>query len=102
MAYQVTWSPEAVEDIEEIASHIEKDSSHYAAAVVNRLIDASRRLDELPLRGRRVPELGSPYRERFIYSYRMIYRVEGSEVLIVAVIHGKRLLEPIEDRFDTP
>jgi hypothetical protein len=29
----------------------------------------------------------------------MIYRVQGQRVLIVAVIHGKRLLAPAE-RFD--
>jgi plasmid stabilization system protein ParE len=55
MDYAIRWSPEAVEDIEEIAAYI-----------------------------------------RFVYSYRLIYRVEEASVLIVAVIHGKRLLENIE------
>ena len=100
MACNVAWSPEAVEDIDEIAAYIAKDSPHYAKAVVNRLMAASRRLDDQPLRGRVVPELGSRYRERFIHSYRMIYRVDGDEVLIVAVIHGKRLLENIDERFE--
>ncbi len=100
MAYQVAWSPEAAEDTEEIATYIEKDSPHYAQSVVERLIAVSRRLDRLPLRGRAVPELDDPdYRECFVYSYRLIYRIEGDEVLIVAVIHGKRLLESIADRF---
>lgn len=96
MAFQISWSPEAVEDIEEIAAYIEKDSPHYAQAVVERLLAASHDLDEFPLRGRVVPELNdSRYRECFIYSYRMIYRVEENEVLIVAVIHGRRLLENV-------
>ena len=38
----------------------------------------------------------STYRECFVYSYRLIYRVENDHVLIVAVIHGKRLLESVE------
>jgi plasmid stabilization system protein ParE len=47
-----------------------------------------------------VPEFDDPaLRERFVYSYRVIYRVEPHRLLIVAVIHGKRLIEPISDRF---
>ena len=36
---------------------------------------------------------------RISYSYRLIYRIEPKKILIVAVIHGKRLLESIADRF---
>jgi toxin ParE1/3/4 len=49
--------------------------------------------------GRMVPELGSVhFRERFVHKYRLIYRVETENILIVAVIHGSRLLEPIIGR----
>jgi toxin ParE1/3/4 len=96
MDYQIRWSPEAVEDIEEIAAYIRKDSPVYAQKVVEELIAASRRLMQFPLRGRNVPELPSTHRECFLYSYRMIYRVQDKHVLIVAVIHGKRQLESIE------
>ena len=99
MACQVSWSPEAVEDIEEIASYIEKDSPSYAQAVSEQIITASRQLDQFPLRGRTVPELDDEeYRELFIYSYRLIYRVKEHQVLIIAVIHGRRLLENMEGR----
>ncbi len=101
MAFEVAWSPEAVEDVEEIAAYIAKDSAFYAQAVVDRIIGATRALDEQPLRGRVVPELSdSRYRERFVYSYRVIYRVTGSDVLVVAVVHGKRLLESVGERFE--
>ncbi|MGS2722290.1 type II toxin-antitoxin system RelE/ParE family toxin [Porticoccus sp. GXU_MW_L64] len=100
MDHEVTWSPEALEDIEDIAGYIAKDSPQYAESVVARLITASRNLSHLPLRGRVVPELGDEhYRECFIYSYRMIYWVEEQEVKIAAVIHGARSLELV-DRFD--
>ena len=52
MAYQVSWSPEAVEDIEKIASYIEKDSPSYAQAVSEQIITASRQLNQSPLIGR--------------------------------------------------
>lgn len=56
---------------------------------------------EFPLIGRIVPEIGDErIRERFIYSYRMVYRVDSVKVLIVAVIHGKRLLENIAERLE--
>ncbi len=38
-------------------------------------------------------------RERFIYSYRLVYRIEPGRILVVAVIHGKRLLENVSERF---
>ena len=47
-----------------------------------------------------MPEFDDPaLRERFFYSYRVIYKVEVHRVLIVAMIHGRRLIEPISDRF---
>lgn len=100
MDYQVNWSPEAVEDVEEIAQYIEKDSPHYAQAVTDDIVAASRSLKQLAIRGRQVPEIEDDiYRELFIYSYRLIYRIKEQQVLIIAVIHGKRQLENIEDRF---
>jgi plasmid stabilization system protein ParE len=49
--------------------------------------------------GRIVPEIQNPdYRERFIHKYRIIYRVESERILIAAVIHGSRQLEPLVER----
>ena len=60
----------------------------------------SGRGSHFPDLGRVVPEFDDPaLRERFFYSYRVIYKVEPHRVLIVAVIHGRRLIEPISDRF---
>jgi plasmid stabilization system protein ParE len=48
-----------------------------------------------------VPEVGDPaIRERFAYSYRIIYRLEPERVLVAAVIHGSRLLQPIVQRIE--
>ena len=68
MDHQVRWSPEAVEDIEEIAAYISKDSPLYVQQTVEELIAASRRLSQFPVRGRQVPELASTHRECFVYS----------------------------------
>jgi len=98
---EVNWSPEATEDLESIAEYIARDSEFYARAVVTEILSVSRNIGEFPLIGRIVPEIGDErIRERFIYSYRLVYRVEPEPILIVAVIHGKRLLENISERFD--
>ena len=101
MDLEVRWSPEATEDLEAIAEYIARDSQHYARAVVTAMLSASRNASEFPLIGRIVPEIGGEkIRERFVYSYRLIYRLEPKRILIVAVIHGKRLLENISERFE--
>ena len=90
---KLAWSPEAVEDLESIAAYIQKDSEFYARAVVSRILDAAKVIADFPHAGRMVPELNDEtIRERFVYSYRLVYKVEEQRVLIVAVIHGKRLL----------
>ena len=47
MDYRVSWSPEAVDDVEAIAEYIERDSPIYARAVVQKLLDAARDLNTL-------------------------------------------------------
>ena len=100
MDYKVVWSPEAVEDLQSIAEYIERDSEFYSRAVVIKILDVSRSIINLPLRGRVVPEAGDDkIRELFVYSYRVIYQIQKSQILIVAVIHGKQLFESISERF---
>jgi len=72
---------------------ISADSPSYANAVVRRIITLARTLAQFPRAGRKVPEFDDEnIRELIAYSYRIIYIVEQTEVLIAAVIHGKRVL----------
>ena len=101
MDKRLIWSPEAVEDLESIAEFIGRDSAFYASSVVTKVLAISRNLTDAPLIGRIVPELDDgQIRERFVYSYRLIYRVRDDEILVVAIIHGKRLIEGVADRFE--
>ncbi|MBM4053547.1 MAG: type II toxin-antitoxin system RelE/ParE family toxin [Planctomycetes bacterium] len=101
MDLEVKWSPDAVEDLESIAEYIARDSEYYASAVVTEILEVSRNICKLPFIGRVVPEIANEQiRERFIYSYRMIYQIEPTRILIVAIIHGKRLLDSISERFE--
>ena len=73
MARGLVWSPEAIEDIESIASYIERDSVWYAKAVGSRIVETAETIPQFPEMGRIVPEIGdAAIRERFVYSYRII------------------------------
>lgn len=99
MDLELKWSPEATEDLEAIAEYIARDSEFYARAVVSEILKTTRSIPEFPLIGRVVPEFGNEIiRERFVYSYRLVYRIQPKRVLVVAVIHGKRLIETLHDR----
>jgi len=94
MAQTLIWSNEALDDINSIAEYIYRDSPYHAQRVVERIFEMGLSLPEQPQLGRVVPEMGNPgVRERFIYSYRLIYEIKAHEIHILAVIHGKRLLE---------
>jgi len=94
MAFTLEWSEEALEDIESIANYIEKDSPTYAKSVVSKFFEKAELLQEFSELGRKVPEMNNPQiREIFVYSYRLIYKIEHTRILFIAVVHGKRLLE---------
>ena len=99
MDYKVVWSPAALDDVDSIAAYIARDSELYAGAVVEKILETARRLSQFPMAGRIVPELHEDcVRERFIYSYRLIYQIQKDTVTVAAVIHGKRLFEPFIDK----
>jgi toxin ParE1/3/4 len=69
MAYQVDWSPSALDDVASIAAYIAEDSEFYAAAVVQKIFLKARQLSSSPRRGRIVPEYGNEdVREIFAYN----------------------------------
>jgi addiction module RelE/StbE family toxin len=92
MGYEVIWSPEAIEDVDSIGEFLARTSPNYASTVVSKLLEAARKLRSFPFAGRVVPEVGNEMiREKFILDYRLIYRIQDDEVLVIAIIHGKRI-----------
>ena len=59
MARVLAWSPEAIEDIESIASYIERDSHWYAKVVASRIVETAETIPQFPEVGRIVPEIGN-------------------------------------------
>lgn len=100
MARGLIWSPEAIEDLNSIRDYIARDSLFYARSVVRRVLGTAKRIPETVEIGRIVPEIGDEkIRERFVYSYRLVYKVDERHIIVIAVIHGKRLLENVSERF---
>jgi toxin ParE1/3/4 len=94
MAHRVVWSAPAISDVEAIATYIASDSPAYARTVVRKILTAIRSLSKFPLSGRKVPELDDgKFREVFAYSFRIIYYVDEQLITILAVIHGRRMLD---------
>jgi addiction module RelE/StbE family toxin len=94
MAYRVVWSRRASHDLEAIADYIAADSPTYAGIVVKKVVHQTRALALFPRSGRKVPEFDNEdVRELIVYNYRVIYRLQEDEVVITAVIHGKRILQ---------
>ena len=101
MAAALIWSSESLDDIDALAQFIARDSPHHAQRVVEALFDLGDVIAAHPLAGRVVPELGdTAVRERFLYSYRIIYDIRPEHIAVLAVLHGRRLLESIGERFE--
>ena len=101
MVAALIWSSGSLDDIDAIAQFISRDSPHHAQRVVEGLFELGELIAAHPLAGRVVPELGDvQVRERFLYSYRLIYEARPDRIAVLAVLHGRRLLESIGERFE--
>jgi toxin ParE1/3/4 len=99
---KIQWSSTAVADLKSIREYIARDSPKAARKVANRIKEGVNRLSNFPLSGRagRVPET----RELVIpgTSYIAAYTIQGDEVLIAAVLHGRQNWpESFEERAGT-
>jgi addiction module RelE/StbE family toxin len=98
-SYQVLWTHTAQQDLTEIVEYIAQDSVGDALAILQKLETKAALLITLPNRGRIVPELLhtgiSQYRELVNAPWRIIYRVENKQVLIMAVLDSRRDLQTV-------
>lgn len=102
--FRVEWSATARADLEAIISHIACHSIQNALSVLDSLEGAAASLEAMAERGRVVPELAAVgvhgYRELLPSPWRIIYRVSGHRVYILAVLDGRRnLADLLLERF---
>ena len=80
----------------EIWEYIAQDKPEAATTLVLRLEDQIGTLERFPERCPLVPEnelLGTAYRHLLYGNYRTIFKIVGSRVIILRVLHGARLLD---------
>ncbi|MCC6995094.1 MAG: type II toxin-antitoxin system RelE/ParE family toxin [Deltaproteobacteria bacterium] len=87
----LSWTAPALDDLDDIAAWIARDSPAAAAELVRRVLERLELLRARPRMGRHVPEApGSRYRELVVPPCRIMYRREGAALVIVHVVRGER------------
>jgi plasmid stabilization system protein ParE len=82
--------------VAEIWEYITQDKPDAATAFIRRLEEQIGRLERFPERCPLVPEnelLGTTYRHLLYGHYRTIFKIVGSRVIILRVLHGAHLLD---------
>jgi plasmid stabilization system protein ParE len=88
---RVIWSEAARAALDAALTYVAETSLQAAGRLLERALDAAERLSTLSDRGRTVPELEDPaIREIFVGRYRLLYRVEESQVVVLTFLHGAR------------
>lgn len=92
---KVVWTKQAQRDLQAIYDYIALDSPHYAARVIDTLLETETRIGEFPASGSLVRERQrSDIRQVRRYSYRIIYRILRSRIDVLTVVHQRRELSP--------
>lgn len=95
----VAWTRTALRDLEALLDYIAADDPDAAARVLDRIEHRAGALESQSARGRVVPELREVgvlhYRELVERPWRIVYRVEGERVFVMAVLDSHRDLQTL-------
>jgi toxin ParE1/3/4 len=87
---KISWSPTAISDLESIRDYIARDNASAARKVANRIKESINRLVNFPLSGRAGRVQGTHELVIPGTSYIVAYTIQGDEVRIAAVLHGRQ------------
>lgn len=95
MKFRVRVTEAALEDVDEIRRWIEDNGSPVSAGrFVDRLLAGMRRLETSPRRCAKAPEADwfedLEIRHQVVSGYRVLFTIEGTEVVVLHVRHGRR------------
>ena len=97
--YLVIWTESAVSDLESIIEYVAGNNPLAAKTLLARIQKQVDTLSYLPQRGRHIPELREQgillYRELIIFPWRIMYRIQGKTVYVMAIIDSRRNVEDI-------
>jgi addiction module RelE/StbE family toxin len=91
---EINWTDQALQDIDNIAEFISKDSLKYAKIQTQLFFERVESLCTQPELGRVVPELQKKkIRELIVGNYRIVYRIISlKRIDILTIHHSRRLL----------
>ena len=94
---KIIWSPLAIDRASEIAEYIAQDKPSAAEKWINTVFSKVEQLKSFPEIGRVAPEIkNDQFRELIYGNYRIIYRIEKTQISILTIRHGKQIL-PIDE-----
>ncbi len=97
--FKVEWSRAASTDLLNIIDYIFEDSTNAAISIFEKIRAQCEKLNQSPERGRIVSELKEygiySFHELIVKPWRIIYRISGYKVYILAVIDSRRNIEDI-------
>jgi toxin ParE1/3/4 len=87
----------AIDRASEIAEYIAQEKPSAAEKWINTVFSKVQQLKSSPDIGRVVPEIRNDrFREMIYGNYRIIYRIEKTQISILTIRHGKQIL-PIDE-----
>ena len=94
---RVVWTRLADRQASEVVETIAGDNPDAAHRWLNRVLEQTRSLASFPDRGRLVPELRrSDVRELLVHPYRIVYRRDDAEIIILLIHHDRRRLGSLD------
>lgn len=92
---EVNWTPQAIQDMDDIAKFIAINSTKYAKIQVSRFFEEVTVLEKFPKTGRIVPEFNKPsIRELILGNYRLVYKIISTKKIdILSIHHSARILK---------
>jgi len=98
-SYAVEFAVVAQRDLQVIIELMATEDPVVAGQVLDRIESRCADLKKMPQRGRVVPELAAfeiyTYRELVVAPWRVVYRISGNGVYVLAVLDGRRNVEDI-------
>ena len=89
---EINWTPQAVEDYNDIIELLLNDSYFYAENFHDMIQSALEKLKKFNYLGRIIPEIGnSRIREVILGKYRLMYFIKSDYIIeLIAIVHGSR------------
>ena len=91
---KIEWTDLAIQDLYSITEYIAKDSINNANSVYEEIFNSIEDLTKFSRKGRKIPKIEEDfYREIFVSSFRIMYKIEDETIFIVAIFHMAKNFE---------